>query len=123
MTQTPQVAPQQTPNGAQAPSDAATAAATKQKTPRTPADKAKIKRRISKLMAFLILSAMIWGAFYVITQTDIFAPALVHITPLWDKAMVFINDPLGIDWGGMLVGAGSLFLSNVLIFRILFNMD
>lgn len=79
------------------------------------------KLLVSRLIAVGLMVGFFWLIWWFFTSSPYAEPITALVSPLWDKAVTMINDPLGIDWGGILMGVAFVAISHIGMISFLFD--
>lgn len=76
-----------------------------------------IRRLIGVIIILLLVSGIIWFCFF----SGLADPVVMAIEPFLGSAAALINDPLGIDWGGWLIGLAAIVIPAGLLLLFIFD--
>lgn len=76
---------------------------------------------LSRFIAVTLLFALVAAGVWFFTQTQAAETIAASVAPIWDPMVAFVNDPLGIDWGGILYGIAFILISYIGIIHLLFE--
>lgn len=77
--------------------------------------------RIRRLIGVIIILAAIWGIIWLCFLSGLADPVVMTVEPYLNQAASMINDPLGIDWGGWLVGFAVIAIPHIGFLLFIFD--
>lgn len=81
-------------------------------------DKALLTRRLIVIAVLLLLLWLLIAVF----QSGIADPVLEPMMPAFNAAADLINDPLGVDWGGIAMAIATVVIMHIGIICMLFDV-
>lgn len=87
------------------------------KKPLTAKQKHRREMFTRRLIGVLIIAALIWLAIWIV----LWSPASAYTVPAFNKAAAIINDPLGVDWAGKVLGIATIAAMHMGMIEFLFN--
>ncbi|MET3172878.1 UNVERIFIED_ORG: Fe2+ transport system protein B [Arthrobacter sp. UYCu721] len=84
---------------------------------------ARHRRRLSirRLIGVVIILTVIWGIIWMGFFSGLADPVIRTVEPFLSTAAALINDPLGIDWGGWLVGLAVIVIPHIAFLLFIFD--
>lgn len=76
-----------------------------------------IRRLIGVMIILVMVSGIIWLCFF----SGLADPVAMAIEPFLGSAAALINDPLGVDWGGWLIGLAAIVIPVGLLLLFIFD--
>lgn len=77
---------------------------------------------VSRLIAVGLMASAFWGIWWFFTSSSYAEPITSVISPYWNQAVALINDPLGVDWGGILFGVAAIIITHLGMISFLFDI-
>lgn len=77
--------------------------------------------RIRRVIGVAVVLALVWGIIWLGFFSGLADPVIAAVQPFMDGAAVLINDPLGIDWGGKLVGLAIIIIPHIALLLFIFD--
>ncbi|GAB5079689.1 hypothetical protein [Arthrobacter sp. AD-310] len=77
--------------------------------------------RIRRLIGVTIILTALWGAIWLCFLSGLADPLIAVAAPAFNAAAALINNPLGVDWGGWLVGAAAIIIPHIALLLFLFD--
>lgn len=74
-----------------------------------------------RLIGGIIILAVIWGIIWLCFFSGFAEPIITTAEPIISKAAALINDPVGIDWGGWLVGIAIVAIPHIAFLFFIFD--
>jgi Fe2+ transport system protein B len=76
---------------------------------------------IRRVIGVAIILTVVWGVFWLCFLSGLADPVIMTVEPFLSSAAALINDPLGIDWGGQLVGIAIIVIPHIALLMFLFD--
>jgi hypothetical protein len=77
--------------------------------------------KMRRLIGVGVILAALWGAVWFCFLSGLADPLITLMAPAFNNIATLINDPLGIDWGGWLVGAAAILIPHIVLLLFLFD--
>lgn len=78
---------------------------------------------LRRLLAVCVAVAMLWGLFWLLFQSGLTDPVVQLASPVLDRLIAMINEPLGIDWGGQLLAVAAIIIPHLLVLLFIFDQN
>lgn len=79
--------------------------------------------RPQRVLPLIIALALFWGIGWFVYSQGYLDPLIEIATPMWNKLAALIDDPLGVDWGGMFIKIASVAILHIGLILMLFDND
>jgi hypothetical protein len=76
---------------------------------------------VRRLIGACVAVAMLWGLFWLIFLSGLTDPLTEMASPVVDRLIAMINEPLGIDWGGHLVAIAAIIIPHLVLLLFIFD--